>query len=253
MGLASKARQSWSKNRKRPHFASLSQANPSPESKNFFFNRTKKSSRICRGFEHLSSCSSWWVITKKPRANILALLGVKGLGAGTTWAPNALERCSNPWKAWQVFRCAIKKTFFNYGFRLFEWCHNWSTYRPLWLTSSGPGSKPLDGSISHKFLLGTSLKSESFDTLDDLLGFQVQKLWSKINKIVDFNPIIRQLKLIYFRSAWSKDRPRAACGLWTVFVRIANAFCMPYITQSHTYIVLATQPLQVTHDWIAGQ
>jgi len=35
MGLASRVRQSWSKNRKRPHFASLSQANPSPESKIF--------------------------------------------------------------------------------------------------------------------------------------------------------------------------------------------------------------------------
>ena len=30
-----------------PHIASLSQANPLPESKYFFFNRTKKSFRIC--------------------------------------------------------------------------------------------------------------------------------------------------------------------------------------------------------------
>jgi len=44
---------------------------------------------------------------------------------------------------------------------------------PFWPTSSGPGPKPLDGSISLKFLLETRLKSESFDTLDDLLGFQV--------------------------------------------------------------------------------
>jgi len=45
---------------------------------------------------------------------------------------------------------------------------------------------------------------------------------------------------------------RAACKQ-TVFVWPANAFCMPYITQSHKYIVLATQPLQVTHHWSAGQ
>jgi len=32
------------------------------------------------------------------------------------------------------------------------------------------------GSISLKFLLETRLQSESFDTLDDLLGSQVQKL-----------------------------------------------------------------------------
>ena len=40
----------------------------------------------------------------------------------------------------------------------------------------GPGRQPLDGSISLKFLLETRLQSESFDTLDDLLGFRVQKL-----------------------------------------------------------------------------
>jgi len=45
---------------------------------NIFFNRTKKSSRICRGFEQLSSYCGWRVITKKPSANILALVGVKG-------------------------------------------------------------------------------------------------------------------------------------------------------------------------------
>jgi len=32
------------------------------------------------------------------------------------------------------------------------------------------------GSILLKFLLETRLQSESFDTLDDLLGFRVQKL-----------------------------------------------------------------------------
>jgi len=50
------------------------------------------------------------------------------------------------------------------------------TFRPLWPTSSGPGAQLLDGNILVKFLLVTRLKSKSFDTLDDLLGFQVQKL-----------------------------------------------------------------------------
>jgi len=39
-----------------------------------------------------------------------------------------------------------------------------------------PGRQPLDVSISLKSLLETRLQSESFNTLDDLLGFQVQKL-----------------------------------------------------------------------------
>jgi len=32
-------------------------------------------------------------------------------------------------------------------------------------------------------------------------------------------------------------------------------FCVPYITQNHDYIPLATQPLHVTvsHHWSAGQ
>ena len=52
---------------------------PHPNQKNFFFDTTKKTSRICRGFELLSSYCGWRVITKKPRANILALVGVKGI------------------------------------------------------------------------------------------------------------------------------------------------------------------------------
>ena len=43
---------------------------------NVFFNRTKKTFRIRRGFEHLSSCSGWRVITKKPWATIVALVVV---------------------------------------------------------------------------------------------------------------------------------------------------------------------------------
>ena len=50
------------------------------------------------------------------------------------------------------------------------------TFRPPWPTMPGPGRQPIGGSISLKFLLETRLLSESFDTLDDLLGFRVQKL-----------------------------------------------------------------------------
>ena len=52
----------------------------------------------------------------------------------------------------------------------------WRTFRPPGPTLSGPGRQLLGGSISLKFLLETRLQSESFDTLDDLLGFRVQKL-----------------------------------------------------------------------------
>jgi len=49
-------------------------------------------------------------------------------------------------------------------------------FRPPWPTLPGPGRQPLGGSILLKFLLETRLQSESFDTLDNLLGFRVQKL-----------------------------------------------------------------------------
>jgi len=66
-----------------------------------------------------------------------------------------------------------------------EWRHKWKTFRPPWPTLPGPGHQPLSGSISLKFLQETRLQSESFDTLDDLLGFRVQKLWCKLVKIFD--------------------------------------------------------------------
>ena len=52
----------------------------------------------------------------------------------------------------------------------------WRTFRPPWPTLPGPGHQPLSGSILLKFLLDSRLQSESFDTLDDLLRFRVQKL-----------------------------------------------------------------------------
>ena len=67
----------------------------------------------------------------------------------------------------------------------YEWHHKWRAFSPPWPTSPGPGLKPSDGSISLKLLLETRLQSESFDNLDDLLGFQVKKLWSKVIKIFD--------------------------------------------------------------------
>ena len=78
------------------------------------------------------------------------------------------------------------KKNFCLGARVFcEWHHKWRTFRPPWPMLPGPGRQPLDGSISLKFLLETRLQSESFDTLDDLLRFQVQKLWCKLVKIFD--------------------------------------------------------------------
>ena len=88
-------------------------------------------------------------------------------------------------KTQQVLLFALEKKFLLGGCGFSEWHHKWRIFRPPWPTTPGPGPNPLDGSISLKFLLETRLQSESFDTLDDLLGIQVQKLWSKLIKIFD--------------------------------------------------------------------
>ena len=49
MEKASRARQSWSKKRKHPNFASPPQANPSPQSKNFFLMEPRRLSASVEG------------------------------------------------------------------------------------------------------------------------------------------------------------------------------------------------------------
>ena len=74
IGLASRARQSWSKKQNTPTLRASPRRTPHPNQKIFFI-RTKKTCRIRRGFEQLSSYSGWRVITKKPRANLLVRRG----------------------------------------------------------------------------------------------------------------------------------------------------------------------------------
>jgi len=78
----------------------------------------------------------------------------------------------------------IKKIFFVVGDAGFfcEWGHMWMTFRA---TTPAFLPKSLDGNISLCFLLEATLQSKSFDTIDHLLGFWVQKLWYKAIKIFD--------------------------------------------------------------------
>jgi len=72
-----------------------------------------------------------------------------------------------------------RKKFFPWGCRFFvsDVRSGGLSGRPTWPTLPVPGRQLLDSSISLKFLLETRLQSQSFDTLDDLLWFRVQKLW----------------------------------------------------------------------------
>jgi len=49
-----------------------------------------------------------------------------------------------------------------------------------------PRAQPLGQSISRKFSFETRLESESFEPLIDYLEFLVQKLRSKLNKLINY-------------------------------------------------------------------
>jgi len=101
-------------------------------------------------------------------------MALRGNISAPVWVTDLVEASKD---AASLLVCTRKKIF-AWGVRVFyEWRHKWRAFRPPWPTLPGPGRQPLGGSISLKFLLETRLQSKSVDTLDDLLGFQVQKLW----------------------------------------------------------------------------
>ena len=57
-----------------------------------------------------------------------------------------------------------------------------------------PRAQPLGQSVLLKFLLETRLESESFEPLINFLAFLVQRLWSKINNLINY--LISQIFLL---------------------------------------------------------
>ena len=80
-----------------------------------------------------------------------------------------------------------RKKFFGWGVRIFcEWHHKWSSFRVILAHVARHSAQLLGQSVSLKFSLETRLESESFEPLIDFLTFLVQKLWSKINKLINY-------------------------------------------------------------------
>ena len=98
--------------------------------------------------------------------------------------------------AWELFKgsnesdsllVCTRKKIFSWGLRIFcECCHKWSSFRAILTHVAWPRAKPLGQSVSLKFSLETRLKSESFEPLVDFQAFLVEKLWSKINKLINY-------------------------------------------------------------------
>ena len=79
------------------------------------------------------------------------------------------------------------KKFIWLWLRIFcEWHHKWSSFWAILAHVTWPTAQPLGQSISVKFSLETRLEPESFEPLSDFLTFPVQKLWSKINKLINY-------------------------------------------------------------------
>ena len=80
-----------------------------------------------------------------------------------------------------------RKKFFGWGVRIFcDWRHKWSSFRVILVHVAWPKAQSLDQSVSLKFSLETRLESKSFEPFIDFLAFLVQKLWSKINKLINY-------------------------------------------------------------------
>ena len=82
---------------------------------------------------------------------------------------------------------STRKKFFGWGVRIFcDWRHKWSSFRVILAHVAWPKAQPLGQSVSLKVSLETRLKSESFEPLINFLAFLVQKLWSKMNKLINY-------------------------------------------------------------------
>ena len=68
-----------------------------------------------------------------------------------------------------------------------------------------PRAQPLGQSGSLKFSLETRLESESFEPLINFLAFLVQKLGSKINKVIKY--LISQIFLLLYIITFEPETP----------------------------------------------
>ena len=79
--------------------------------------------------------------------------------------------------------CIRKKIFWVGVADFCEWRQKWSSFWAILAHVAWPRAQPLGQSLLLKFSLETRL--ESFEPLIDFLTFPVQKLWSKINKLIN--------------------------------------------------------------------
>jgi len=101
--------------------------------------------------------------------------------------------------------CTQKK-FFGWGVRIFcDCCHKWSSFGIILAHVAWSRAQPLGQSVSLKFSSETRLESKSFEPLIDFLAFLVQKLRSKINKLINY--LISQIFLLTYITTFEPQTP----------------------------------------------
>ena len=89
-----------------------------------------------------------------------------------------------------------------------EWHHKWGSFGFILAHVAWPSAQSLGQSVSLKFSLETRLKSESFEPLINFLAFLVQKLWSKINKWINY--LISQIFTNSHHNFWTWNPSRSS-------------------------------------------
>ena len=97
---------------------------------------------------------------------------------------DCIRELFDPWKDSASLRVRNVKKFW-FRFRIFsEWHNKWGRFLAILAHVTWPRAQPLERSTLLKFSLETRLESEFFESLINFPVFLVQKLWSKINKLL---------------------------------------------------------------------
>jgi len=120
-----------------------------------------------------------FVLSNRPKSNSCQLpYQPHSSSAVCAWAVQGLKRIS------QSSSLLSKKIFWLGVVHFCEWRHKWSSFWAILAHVTWLRAQPLGQSILLKISLETRLKS--FKTLIDFIAFLVQKLWSKINKLINY-------------------------------------------------------------------
>jgi len=98
-----------------------------------------------------------------------------------------LESCSSPLKAREVLQFSLKKIFklqMSFFVDVYRMRGCLCIFVYIWMTSSSPGSRPIEPISWLKVFLDSRLQYESLEGLMDFLAFLVQKLWHKNQKFI---------------------------------------------------------------------